>query len=70
MDVLKKIGLIFKIGFFSVFGTSKAFANLEKDIDFITGRKSPSEPYESNHEKTVEAKNEPKTGDSNEKSTP
>ena len=35
MKTLKKLGLIIKIGFRSIFGTTRGLQNVEEDIAFI-----------------------------------
>jgi hypothetical protein len=52
MQSIKKILLLIKIGFLSVFGTSRGLANVEEEIAYITGeKKRPTE-----QEKEAQAK--------------
>lgn len=44
MQTLKKIMLIIKIGFLSVFGTTQGLANVEKELAFITGTDIQDDP--------------------------
>jgi hypothetical protein len=39
MGTLKKVKLILKLGFLSVFGTSKGLANVEEELAILSGEK-------------------------------
>lgn len=51
MNTLKKIGLIIKIAFRSVFGTTRGLQNVEEDIAFIIGEKPNPDRREKQNEK-------------------